>query len=496
MKKVSLFFIALFSVGFLMAQNTVNLTQAGGNQNATIGQSGANAAEISQSTDDGMAQRANVSQTGSSSVKIIQIETGVATNGYSIPVQKADVVQNGATNKAEISQSETGNGDKYLSSAKLDQLGDKNESSQTTVAPGSNSGLTVIGYQKGDENKITQNITSGYTEYYKSEQIGNKNTSNQTGSGTNADGTIYQKGDNNTATQKLSGDNNGYYRTGMLIRQIGNRNTASQEFWGAGYNAGNSGETYQNGNDNKSTHTGTGHHFTSIVTQNGDFNTATVNQNGTANPLLVDNSVELYQDFGGNTAAITQELGSTNTIKLYQKGAGTANLTQKGNTNVVKGLGTVSTFNSSWAKFGGSKLDIAQTGKLNSLSIEADGIVDITQDNSATVAALGNTIEFSQAGGGTSVLKQTGGDANLVKLTKTGGGSADITQTGNTNKVALFDDVFGAAGVTGAALFNGADLDISQIGDGNLLNLNSTSAAAVVDVMQNGMGNKASISQQ
>ena len=496
MKKVSLFFIALFSVGFLMAQNTVNLTQSGGNQNATIGQTGANGAEVSQSSDDGMAQRANVSQTGSSSVKITQIETGAATNGFSIPVQTADVVQDGATNKAEISQSETGSGDKYLSSVKLDQLGNKNESSQKTVAPGNNSGLTVIGYQRGDENKITQSITSGYTEYFKSEQIGNKNIANQTGSGSTADGTIYQEGNENSATQILSGMNNGYYRTGMLIRQIGSNNKASQEFWGSGYNPGHSGETYQYGNNNEATQTGAGHHFTSIVTQEGDWNKANVNQNGTANPVLYDNSVELYQFANDNTANITQELGSSNTIKFYQTGAGIANLTQKGNTNVVKGLGTVSTFNSSWAKFGGSKLDIAQTGKLNSLSLEADGIVDITQDNSTVASATGNIIEFSQAGGGTSVLKQTGGDANLVKLTKTGGGSADITQTGNTNKVALFDDVFGAAGVTGAALFNGADLDISQIGDGNLLNLNSTSAAAVVDVMQNGMGNKASVSQQ
>lgn len=496
MKRVSLFFIALFSVGFLMAQNTVTLSQSGGNQNATIGQTGANGAEVSQSSDDGMAQRANVTQNGTSSVKITQIETGVATNGFSIPVQTADVVQNGATNKAEISQSETGSGDKYLSSAKLDQIGDKNTSTQITNAPGSNSGLKVIGYQKGNENKINQNITSGYTEYFKAEQIGNDNTATQIGSGSTADGTIYQEGNSNTATQKLSGMNNGYDRTGMLIKQIGARNTASQEFWGSGYNAGHSGETYQYGSDNVATQIGSGHHFTSIVTQNGDWNTATVNQNGTANPVLFDNSVELYQDLSNNTATITQELGSTNIIKLYQKGAGTANLTQTGDQNIVKGLTTVSTFNASWAKFGGSTLDVAQTGKLNSLSLEADGIVDITQNNSTVASATGDVIEFSQAGGGTSVLKQTGGDANLIKLTKTGGGSANITQTGNTNKVAMFDDVFGAAGITGAALFSGADLDITQTGDGNLLNLNSTSAGAIVDVMQNGVSNKASISQQ
>jgi len=496
MKKVSLFFIALFSVGFLMAQNTVNLTQTGGNQNATIGQTGANGAEVSQSSDDGLAQRANVSQKGSSTVKITQIESGPDYPGQSNPIQTADVVQDGATNKATIWQSETGDGGKALNTAKLDQLGNSNTSLQKTNTPGYNSGVAVIGYQKGDGNTISQDITSGHTEYFKAEQKGDGNKATQTGSGSNADGTIYQEGNLNEATQTLSGMNNGYYRTGMLIKQIGGNNKATQEFWGNDYGYGNSGETYQTGYRNTATQTGSGHHFTSIVTQNGDDNTTTVKQNGTASPLLVDNSVELYQFANGNIANITQELGSSNTLKLYQTGGGTANLTQRGNQNIVKGLSSVATFDASWAKFGGSKLDVTQTGKLNSLSMEADGIVEVTQNNSTVASATGNIIEFSQAGGGTSKLSQTGGDANLVKLTKTGGGNADITQTGNTNKVAMFDNVFGAAGVTGAALFNGADLDITQIGEGNLLNLNSTSAAADVDVMQNGMANKASISQQ
>lgn len=399
MKKASLFFIALFSVGFLMAQNTVNLSQTGGNQKATIGQSGANSAAVTQLTDDGMAQRANVSQNGTNALTITQTESGAATNGFSIPVQTADVVQDGVANVGIISQSETGSGDKYLSSVKLDQLGNRNESSQTTVAPQSNSGLTVIGYQNGNENNITQSITSGYTEYFEAKQIGNENTANQTGSGSTADGTIYQQGDDNTATQTLSGMNNGYYRTGMLIRQIGASNTATQVFWGDGYNAGNSGETYQFGNNNTATQTGSGHHFTSIATQNGDWNTATINQNGTANPLLVDNSVELYQFANGNTANITQEFGSANTLKLYQTGGGFATLGQSGNQNIVKGLSLVGTFNASWAKFSGSKLDVAQTGKLNSLAMEADGIVDVTQNNG--VGTVGNLIEFSQAGGGT-----------------------------------------------------------------------------------------------
>ena len=494
MKKLSLVLVGLFAVGFVMAQNTTNLTQTGGNQNATIGQNGANSAEVTQTTDDGLAQRANVSQKGSSTVKITQIESGPDYPGQSIPIQTADVVQDGAANNATIWQLETGDGGKVLNTAKLDQLGDNNTSLQKINTPGYNSGVAVIGYQKGNRNKISQDITSGYTEYFKAEQRGDENTANQTGSGFHADGTIYQQGVTNTATQTLSGMNNGYYRTGMLIRQIGSGNIALQEFWGSGYNAGHSGETYQEGFENRSIQSGSGHHFTSIVNQNGSSNEAIVSQNGTANPVLYDNSVELYQFADGNKAEITQESGSTNVIKLYQTGSGMAALTQMGDQNVVKGLNTVGTFNSSWAKFGGTSLAVGQTGIENTLAIEADGEVTVLQDNSGVPLEAGNTIEFSQEGGGSSLLAQNG-DANLIKLTKTGGGTAAIIQTGSTNKIAQFDNVFGAATVTEAGLFNGSSLMIGQIGEGNLLNLNSTSAAAEVNVSQMGNTNKASVVQ-
>ncbi len=495
MKKLSLVFTAIFAAGFVMAQNSATLTQSGGNQNAIIGQSGTNSAIVGQSTDDGMAQKATVSQTGTNSIVITQVETGAATGGVSIPVQTATVLQNGAGNAGTIVQNETGSGDKILSSVKLDQVGNSNTSNQATNAPQSNSGLTVIGIQTGNSNLLNQNISSGYTEYFKAEQIGNLNSATQTGSGTNADGTIYQLGNSNTATQILAGANNGYARNGMLIRQIGDDNTSLQNFVGYGYGAGNTGESYQWGNSNYALHTGNGRHFTSIVTQNGDWNSATVSQNGSASPILVDNSVELFQFANGNSAVATQEFGSSNKVKLYQAGAGAASVYQSGAWNTVKGLSTVSGFDASWAKFNSSStLDVDQIGNNNSLSVEADGQVSVLQNNSASTT-VGNVVEFAQAGGGTSVLSQVG-DKNLIKLVKTGGGSADLAQTGLENKVAVFDDVFGGSPmVNGSASFGGADLDVTQFGDGNLLHLNSTSAGAIVDVMQTGMANKASVVQ-
>ncbi|MEI7504553.1 MAG: hypothetical protein WCJ61_14840, partial [Paludibacter sp.] len=374
----------------------------------------------------------------------------------------------GTANSGIITQLETGSGDKYLSSAKLDQIGQNNFSDQKTNAPQSNSGMKVIGYQNGTWNKIYQDITSGWTEYFKADQFGYDNKAVQTGNGSFADGTIHQNGSSNNATQLLAGQNNGYDRTGMLINQVGGNNEAVQDFWGSGYNAGHSGETYQLGSDNKSFQSGQGHHFTSIVTQNGDANFADLKQNGTAQPLLYDNSVQLYQYLNNNHAWITQELGSSNNIKLLQRGSGNVILKQSGDQNVIQGLTTYGSFDATWAKFNGSNLNVLQSGTKNDLQIEAEGIVAIAQ----------NGIE------------------NLIKLSKTGVGTANITQTGNYNKVAQFDDVFGSTVVGDAAIFNGATLDIIQKdGNNNLLNLNSTSVGADVDVIQIGSDNRASVIQ-
>jgi len=475
MKKLS--FILGFSFLAIMtfAQNTANLTQAGGSQQAIIGQAGANTANVAQSTDDATKQKVTVNQDGTNTITINQIESGVATGSLSIPVQTADVIQKGTGNSGVISQSETGDGDKALSSATLNQNGNYNTSNQTTTAPAYNSGLTIIGLSNGDWNTIMQNITSGYTEYYKAEQIGTANHAYQTGSGSNADGTIYQNGTNNTGTQILEGQNNGYYRTGMLIKQIGGDNTSYQNYTGFDYGEGNSGEAYQYGSYNNATQTGYGHHYTSILTQDGSWNTAAIAQNGTANPLLVDNSVELYQWSNGNTSSIVQEKGSVNNIKLYQTGAGIANVTQTsdvadgGGNNKVEGLHTNwQGFDASWAKFTGSRLDVLQKGKENTLSLEADGVLGITQD----------------------------GMANMIKLNKTGGGVGNIVQDGDNNKIAQFDDVLGLTpAITDHANFNGSTMAVTQNGSKNMLNLDSTSAYAIVNVMQAGDANKASVVQ-
>ncbi|MEI7502844.1 MAG: curlin repeat-containing protein [Paludibacter sp.] len=75
MKKLSFILAMVLGTGMAIAQvNTVNLTQSGGNQEAVIGQTGTNTANVTQSTDDGMKQRTNVSQSGSNTINITQTE--------------------------------------------------------------------------------------------------------------------------------------------------------------------------------------------------------------------------------------------------------------------------------------------------------------------------------------------------------------------------------------------------------------------------------------
>ena len=51
-------------------------------------------------------------------------------------------------------------------------------------------------------------------------------------------------------------------------------------------------------------------------------------------------------------------------------------------------------YDDTWAKFSGTNLIVEQIGTKNSLAIEADGVVNVTQNNGLLL--LGNQIEFSQ----------------------------------------------------------------------------------------------------
>jgi len=126
------------------------------------------------------------------------------------------------------------------------------------------------------------------------------------------------------------------------------------------------------------------------------------------------------------------------------------------------------------------------------LYVSTAGALTIVQDNTGT-AMVGNTIKYTQTAAGIVGLTQDG-DNNLIWLKNTSTANpmkVEVDQDGNGNTVASFEN--GIA--TGCAKFAGASLDVDQIGDLNSLHLNSTGAFDVVDVMQNGSSNWASVTQ-
>ena len=222
MKKLFVSFaVVAFCASFVFAQNTATTNQTGDNGQATI------------------------AQTGSNTASVTQVESATNTP---VGQQIADVKQNGATNSATVSQTETGGGNHGTNRAKVDQDGSNNSVTQTTYAPGSNSGQNVDAYQKGDWNMSMQSISAGYTNSFTLKQIGNHNTSSQTMAASHSHGNIFSEGDFNFATQSLTGSNHGY-SGGININQYGNQNQASQSFSGGGLGHNQKGNIYQDGDD-------------------------------------------------------------------------------------------------------------------------------------------------------------------------------------------------------------------------------------------------------
>ncbi|SHF00311.1 hypothetical protein SAMN05444405_104204 [Bacteroides luti] len=459
MKKLIFLFAALFTAGFAMGQNIVYLTQTG------------------------LANDASVSQTGSNTATVLQETLLNAKNN------DATILQNGFGNTSYSKQHQQA-GITAAQDVFVTQIGNGNAATQIQ-------GIGYTGYNYASIGQYTSNNTGyqyqdGYNLSAKINQSGNNaNQGSQVQQGSHQYAVLTQVGYSNIGNQNQNGLN--HYAE---ITSTGDRNQASQSQNGGNWNSppaslgGHSAIIKQfNGNDNTAIQSQTGlQNNHSTITQDGYSNYSNQSLTGSSN------NAEIYQ-YGINNIAYQTIDGDNNNQKLFQTGGGTAYITQKGMQNVVKGLSTNAYgFDATWAKFTGSWLSVNQNGDKNSLALEADGIVTVTQDNSALISKVGNTIEFSQAGGGTSTLTQVG-DENLIKLTKTGGGTAYLDQEGNVNKVAMFDDVFGATPVVNsAALFNGSSLTVTQTGDANLLNLDSTSAGAIVNVSQVGT-NRASVIQ-
>jgi len=164
---------------------------------------------------------------------------------------------------------------------------------------------------------------------------------------------------------------------------------------------------------------------------------------------------------------------------------------QVGNNNVVGGLSgnqrtDIAVF------LPGSSLDAIQFGDNNKLNVNTAGNLLVTQNNLST-SMVGNTIKYTQTNKGDVTLFQLG-DNNLMWLKNTSPSDpmdVDVDQTGLGNTVAFIVD--GVA--TSCARFAGKHLNIDQQGNLNSLNLDSQSVSAVVDVLQKGNSNWASVIQ-
>lgn len=477
MKKVSLFLGMVLAVSFAMAQNSATVSQTGDNGQASVTQGGT----------------LNVAS-------VTQVETAL-----NLPsgVQKAIVKQSGTSNSAIVNQTETGDGGHNTNNAYIEQIGTSNQSVQSTYAPGYNSGQNVWGYQNGVSNVLNQTWNAGYTNSFNASMTGDRNHVVQGWSASNSHGYVTILGSDNHATQGLYGNNEGY-SIGIKIDQKGDWNNATQEFKGGAQGHNNVGIINQIDNHNTATQTVEGYDVFAKIGQEGNNNYASQIITGNSN-FSSTNYIEVAQSGNDNKAEQTV-LGNSNQTKFTQTGSFNESRTsqignlsivkvlQQGNYNIVGGVDATNNTPSLTAVFNnGASMDAKQYGDKNKLFVNTAGTLNVTQDNSLAVTPLGNKIQYTQTSLETIDLNQKGDD-NLIWLKNTSAANAanfDVDQEGDGNKVAKF--VNGAVSET--ALFNGAFLDIDQVGNSNSLNLDSQSAGANVDVLQSGNSNWASVVQ-
>ena len=313
---------------------------------------------------------------------------------------------------------------------------------------------------------------------FKIDQIGGKNVADvaqegsllqvesyglkQTRTGENTPGNFAQIRQTNTL-QSLNVEQTGSGNR-LISNQSGNTNQFSAFQTGAGNIANITQRNSNNWDDWYST-------SNNKLTQSGDANEAYITQNGDSKFLVTQN-------------------GNLNLVGLEQTGS-TAKVLQDGNSNIIGGIvDCVPTSTSILST--GSSLDATQLGDNNKLYLSTVGVLTVVQDNTGT-AMVGNTIKYTQTAYGIVSLNQDG-DKNLIWLKNTSTANpmeVDVDQDGNGNTIASFEN--GIA--TSCAKFAGASLDVDQIGNLNSLHLNSTGAYDVVDVLQNGTNNWASVTQ-
>ncbi len=422
----------VLAVTFAMAQNTATINQTGNNNTSPVVQTGdLNVTTVDQVTG---ANYVAVEQSGLRN-EATAVQNG-SFNGVSSIPNWGYVNQNGNDNKAFLREGVLGGATSYGADGFIDQTGNTNYAE-----------LNIVG-------EYHNFIDHGITQIQESGAPGNTAVINQ--SSFNNDMDVYQIGSGNLTTGTTNGQNNQFF---VDQDGVGNTATVSQNGDGNGEFGYDWGWNHGIRNWN-------------ILSQKGEDNVGHVIQ-------------------GNNNIFKMEQWGDRNIAKADQGDNTTLKTLQNGDDNLIGGM--VDCTPTEWVILdNGASLDATQLGNWNKLWVSTAGSLTVVQDNTGT-AMVGNTIKYTQTAAGSVALTQDG-DANLIWLKNTSTADpmdVDIDQIGDGNVVASFEN--GVA--TDCARFAGAHLDIYQLGNYNALHLNSAGALDVVDVMQNGSNNWASIIQ-
>ncbi|HZL09583.1 MAG TPA: hypothetical protein VFC65_06270 [Prolixibacteraceae bacterium] len=431
MKKVSLFLGFAFMASMVFAQNSATVNQTNDGNKANVTQSGPK--NTAQVDQVGSSNFVTVDSKGTDNTATV-VQNGSRNGDYGKP-NWGFLKQDGNNNIATLKEGLLGGTVSNDNDGFIDQKGNGNTATMEIMGSNHNfvnHGITQIQNEATLGNTATIKQSS-YNNDMDVRQEGSANVVNGTTQGSNDQFFVGQHGINNNATVSQIGDNNGEYASG--------------------FNIGTTGDTWNR------------------ITQTGSDNIGSVAQ-------------------GSNNRFKMEQYGVTNTAKISQLGNNVVTTLQDGDLNIIAG------YSSDVAEFAiGASMEAKQYGSDNKLYVSTAGSLTVNQGKLAQDGNH-NTIKYIQTSTGSATLDQDG-NSNLIWLNNTSAATAsiDIDQTGDGNVVASFaGDV--ASGARSAATFAGASLTIDQKGAGsNLLNLNSAGADAVIDVMQDGTNNWASVNQ-
>ncbi len=304
----------------------------------------------------------------------------------------------------------------------------------------------------------------------------------------------------------------------VAVEQLGNRN-AIQATQVGGYADS---QLIQRGDDNRIDlwQTTTVYYGTAVIAQDGERNTAELRQGpmsdtrlqqvGADNRIIVDQ--QRYDDFfvtieqvgqsnmhhvtqlGGYDTLNSQVVGERNQVELVQDGWNqSARLDQSGNDNRI-----VATQRSDF--FGGTILDVAQTGSDNTVDIEqgSNAHARLSQTGNANEMrvrqTLNNDLNFSQTGTSNVLAVDQGGSENRVTGASSGNGnSVDVRQASNHNELQLSQN--GDGNLVTIGQLGWSEIDVAQTGNDNEAHIRHASRFNELALEQVGEANLASVAQ-